>query len=131
MRERLVREIAATNSGWENSYQEAGSAERVLLVSFKNDALKPLTGKSLAEIAAMRGTSPIETALDMVVEDNSRVGTIFFTMSEENVRKKITLPWVSFCSDSATLAPEGVFLKSNPAPARLWQLRPPLGQICP
>jgi N-acyl-D-amino-acid deacylase len=116
IRERLVREIASSNSGWENSYQEAGSAERVLLVSFKNEALKPLTGKSLAEIAAMRGTSPIETALDMVVEDNSRVGTIFFTMSEENVRKKIALPWVSFCSDSATLAPEGVFLLSNPHP---------------
>ncbi len=116
VRRRLIDEINTGDNNWENSYHEAGSPERVFLVSFKNEALKPLTGKSLAEIAAQRGTSPIETALDLVVEDNSRVGTIFFTMSEENVRRKIALPWVSFCSDSATLAPEGVFLLSNPHP---------------
>jgi N-acyl-D-amino-acid deacylase len=116
VRTRLRREIAASSPDWENSYAEAGSAENVLLVSFRNDALKHLTGKSLAEIAALRGTDPIETAMDMVIEDNSRVGTIFFSMSEDNVRREIQLPWVSFCSDSASLAPEGVFLKSNPHP---------------
>jgi N-acyl-D-amino-acid deacylase len=116
VRARLRREISAGSPDWENSYAEAGSAENVLLVSFRNDDLKHLTGKSLAEIAALRGTDPIETAMDMVIEDNSRVGTIFFSMSEDNVRREIRLPWVSFCSDSASLAPEGVFLKSNPHP---------------
>jgi N-acyl-D-amino-acid deacylase len=116
IRRRLIEEISIPNDGWENSYLEAGSADRVLLTSFKNDALKHLTGKSLAEVAAMRGTSPIETALDLVVEDNSRVGTIFFTMSEDNVRREVGLPWVCFCTDSATVAPEGVFLRSNPHP---------------
>ncbi len=116
IRRRLVEEISAPNCDYDNSYQQAGSADGVLLVSFKNDALKPLTGKSLAEVAAMRGTPPLETAFDLIIEDNSRVGTIFFTMSEENVRKKIALPWVSFCSDSATVANEGVFLRSNPHP---------------
>lgn len=116
IRQRLVEEICAPDCGYDNSYQQAGSPDRVLLVSFRSEALKSLTGKSLAEVAAMRGTPPLETAFDLIIEDNSRVGTIFFTMSEENVRKEVALPWVSFCSDSATIAPEGVFLKSNPHP---------------
>jgi N-acyl-D-amino-acid deacylase len=91
----------------------AGSPEKVLLVGFKNDHLKPLTGKSLAEVARLRGKSPEETAMDLVIEDGSRVGTVYFLMSEENVQKQIRLPWVSFCSDSGSLAPEGVFLKSS------------------
>jgi N-acyl-D-amino-acid deacylase len=116
VRRRLIEEITRPNDGWENSYLEAGSADKILLSSFKSEALKPLTGRTLAEVAAMRGTSAIETALDLVIEDDSRVGAIFFTMSEENVRKIVGLPWVSFCTDSATLAPEGVFLRSNPHP---------------
>ena len=116
VRERLRREIALPSADWENSYHEAGDASKVLCVSFKNDALKPLTGKSLAEIAALRGADPIDTAMDLVIEDDSRVGCVYFTMSEENVRRQIGLPWVSFCSDSASLAPEGVFLRSNPHP---------------
>ena len=116
VRERLRREIALPSADWENSYHEAGDAAKVLCVSFKNDALKPLTGKSLAEIAALRGADPIDTAMDLVIEDDSRVGCVYFTMSEENVRRQIGLPWVSFCSDSASLAPEGVFLRSNPHP---------------
>jgi N-acyl-D-amino-acid deacylase len=116
VRERLRREIALPSADWENSYHEAGDAGKVLCVSFKNDALKPLTGKSLAEIAALRGADPIDTAMDLVIEDDSRVGCVYFTMSEENVRRQIGLPWVSFCSDSASLAPEGVFLRSNPHP---------------
>jgi N-acyl-D-amino-acid deacylase len=116
VRERLRREIALPSADWENSYHEAGDASKVLCVSFKSDALKPLTGKSLAEIAALRGADPIDTAMDLVIEDDSRVGCVYFTMSEENVRRQIGLPWVSFCSDSASLAPEGVFLRSNPHP---------------
>ena len=116
VRERLKREIALPSAEWENSYHEAGDASKVLCVSFKNDALKPLTGKSLAEIAALRGADPVETAMDLVIEDDSRVGCVYFTMSEANVRREIGLPWVSFCSDSASLAPEGLFLHSNPHP---------------
>ncbi len=116
VRERLKREIALPSADWENSYHEAGDAAKVLCVSFRNDALKPLTGKSLAEIAALRGADPVETALDLVIDDDSRVGCVYFTMSEDNVRREIGLPWVSFCSDSASVAPEGLFLRSNPHP---------------
>ena len=108
--------MSTPSDEWENLYLAAGSPKNVLLVGFKNDALKPLTGKSLAEVAEMRGTSPEETALDLVIEDGSRVGTVYFIMSEDNVRKKIKQPWVSFDSDAGSLAPEGVFLKSNPHP---------------
>jgi N-acyl-D-amino-acid deacylase len=80
------------------------------------DSLKPLTGKTLAEVARMRGTSPEETAMDLVAEDRDRVDAIYFIMSEENVRRQLTLPWVSFGSDEGSFAPEGVFLKSNPHP---------------
>ena len=116
VRARLRQEIALPSADWENSYHEAGDAAKVLCVSFTNDALKPLTGKSLAEIAALRGADPIDTAMDLVIEDDSRVGCVYFTMSEDNVRREIGLPWVSFCSDSASLAPEGIFLRSNPHP---------------
>jgi N-acyl-D-amino-acid deacylase len=94
----------------------AGSPDRVLLVGFRQDSLRYLTGKTLAEVARLRGTSPEETAVDLVVQDESRVGTVYFLMSEENVRRQIALPWMSFDSDAAALAPEGVFLRSNPHP---------------
>ncbi|MEJ2237184.1 MAG: D-aminoacylase [Gemmatimonadales bacterium] len=116
IRTQVAREMSQASGDWENLYYAAGSAENVLLVGFKNDSLKPLTGKTLAEVAEMRGKSPQETAMDLVVEDDSRVGTVYFLMSEENVRKQIGLPWVSFGSDAESLAPEGVFLKSNPHP---------------
>ena len=90
--------------------------EGILLSEFKNDKLKPLTGKTLAEVAKVRGTSPAETAMDLVIEDESRVGAIYFLMSEDNVRRQIQLPWVSFGSDAASQAHEGVFLKSHPHP---------------
>ena len=88
----------------------------MLLVGFKSEKLKPLTGKSLAEVARMRGKDPAETAMDLVVEDDSRVGTVYFLMSEENVKKQIALPWIAFNSDAESSAPEGVFLQSNPHP---------------
>jgi N-acyl-D-amino-acid deacylase len=116
VRARVAREMTVSANDWENLYHATGTAENVILVGFKNDSLKSLTGKSLAEVAAMRGKSPEETAMDLVIEDNSRVGTVYFLMSEDNVRKQIALPWVSFGSDAGSLAPEGVFLGSNPHP---------------
>ncbi len=116
IRERLKQEITTPQDDWDNTYLSAGSADRVLLVSFKKEELKPLTGKTLAEVAEARGTGPIETAMDLVIENGADVGCVYFTMSEENVRKKIARPWVSFGSDAGSLAPEGVFLKSNPHP---------------
>ena len=90
--------------------------EDILLVSFRQDSLRYLTGRTLAEVAAMWGTSPEVTAMDLIIRDDSRIGTVRFTMTEENIRKKVALPWVSFCSDAGALAPEGVFLNSNPHP---------------
>jgi N-acyl-D-amino-acid deacylase len=116
VRERLKKEMTTPSEAWESYYMEAGSPDRVLLVAFKNEKLKYLTGKTLAEVAAMRGTSPVETMMDLVIEDSTRVGTIYFLMSEENVRKQIRRPWISFGSDEGSFAPAGVFLKSNPHP---------------
>ena len=116
IRARVLEEIRTPGDDWENLYLAAGSADQLLLVSFKNPALKYLTGKTLAEVAKLRGASPEETMLDLVVEDGSRVGTVYFLMSEENIRRKVTLPWMAFGSDSGSMAPEGVFLLSNPHP---------------
>lgn len=100
---------------WENMYLNAGP-EGILLVGFKNEKLRPLIGRTLAEVAAERKQSPQETAMDLIIEDDSRVDTVYFMMSEENVRKQIALPWLSFGSDAESAAPEGVFLNSNPHP---------------
>jgi N-acyl-D-amino-acid deacylase len=116
IRDRLKKEMTTPSDAWESLYMEAGAPENILLVAFKNEKLKPLTGKTLAEVAAMRKTSPVETMMDLVVEDGTRVGTIYFLMSEENVQKQIRRPWISFGSDEGSYAPEGVFLKSNPHP---------------
>ena len=102
--------------GWESLLYQAGSADKVLLIGFKNDKLKPLTGKTLAEVARMRGTSPEDTAIDLVIEDGSRVSTAYFLMDEANVARQVGLPWMSFGSDSAAQAPRGVFLKSSSHP---------------
>jgi N-acyl-D-amino-acid deacylase len=115
VRAKVAKEMATPTDAWENLFLAAGP-DQVLLVAFKNDRLKPLTGKTLAEVARMRGKSPAETAMDLVIEDDSRVGTVYFLMSEENVRKEIALPWVSFGSDAEAPAAEGIFLKANPHP---------------
>jgi len=115
-RERVMKEMSTPTDDWENLFLLAGSADRILLVDFKNEALKPLTGKTLADVAKMRGKSPQETAIDLVVEDESRVGTVYFLMSEDNIKKEVALPWVSFGSDEGSYRPEGVFLKSNAHP---------------
>src|SRR5437667_11660141 len=116
MRERVKREMDTPTDKWENFFIASGSPDKILLIGFKNNKLKSLTGKTLAEAAAIRGKSPEETAMDLVIEDGSRVSTVYFLMSEENVRKEIALPWVSFGSDAESSAPAGVFLKSNPHP---------------
>jgi N-acyl-D-amino-acid deacylase len=112
LRPRIVQEIKTSTAGWENFYLGAGSPDRILLVGFKSERLKPLTGKTLAQVAAMRNRDPVETLCDLIVEDEHSIDTIYFLMSEENVRKIMPLPWVSFGSDEASSAPEGVFLKS-------------------
>lgn len=116
LRPRIAREMVTPTDEWENLMLAAGGPENVLLVGFKQDSLKYLTGKTLAEVSALRGADPATTAMDLVALDESRVGTVYFIMSEENVEKKIALPWVSFCSDAGAPAPEGVFLQSNPHP---------------
>jgi N-acyl-D-amino-acid deacylase len=116
IRQRVKREMDTPTDKWENLFLAAGSPENILLVGFKNEKLKPLTGKTLAAVAKIRGTSPEETAMDLVIEDDNRVDTIYFLMSEENLRKEIKVPWISFGSDEASPAPEGVFLKAHPHP---------------
>jgi N-acyl-D-amino-acid deacylase len=115
VRTRVLAEMRDPAPKWENLYGAAG-ASGTLLLAFKNPALKPLTGKTLAEVARMRGVSAEDAAIDLVIEDGSRVGVAYFLMSEENVRREVALPWVSFDSDEAAPAPEGVFLKSNNHP---------------
>ena len=117
IRERLrIEEIRSPSEDWENLYHASGGAENLLLLGFKNPELKHLTGKTLAEVAEARGTSPAATMMNLVIEDGSRVSTIYFIMSEENIRKKIRQPWMAFDSDAESLAPEGKFLLSNPHP---------------
>jgi N-acyl-D-amino-acid deacylase len=116
IRARLEKEIMTPSDDWENLYLAAGGPDKIVLAGFKNPELKHLTGKTLAEVAEQRGASPITTMMDLVVEDGSRVGTIYFIMSEENVRKKIAKPWMAFGSDAESLAPEGKFLLSNTHP---------------
>lgn len=115
-RARLIREMRAKPEGWENLLHDAGGPENVLLISFKNDKLKPLTGKTLAEVAKMRGTSTEDTIIDLIIEDDSRVGAAFFHMDEANIRQNVQWPWTMVGSDSASVASEGIFLKSNPHP---------------
>jgi N-acyl-D-amino-acid deacylase len=116
IRQRLRQDMLTPSDEWDSTYLASGSPDKVLLVRFKSEALKSLIGKTLAEVAAARGKSPEETAMDLVVEDDSNVGCVYFTMSEENIRRQIALPWVSFGSDGASLATEGVFLKSGTHP---------------
>jgi N-acyl-D-amino-acid deacylase len=115
-RKKIAHAIRTPSPDWENLYLAAGSADRVLLVEFKSEALKPLTGKTLAEVAKLRGEDPAETIMNLVLEDRSRVGTVYFMMSEDNVRKQIRLPWVSFGSDAASMAPEHPFTRSSAHP---------------
>jgi N-acyl-D-amino-acid deacylase len=116
VRKKLKAEMDAPTDKWENFYYAVGKPENILLVGFRQDSLKKYTGKSLAEVARIRGTSPEETAMDLIVQDSTRIESIFFLMDEANVQKQVALPWVSFGSDEGSFAPEGVFLKFNPHP---------------
>ncbi len=116
IRKKVIEEMKSKGDGWENLYFAAGSPEKLILNDFRNDTLRYLTGKTLGEVAKIRGTSPEETAIDLVVQDSSRVGTVYFLMSEENVKKQIALPYMSFGSDAGSLAPVKPFTNSSPHP---------------
>jgi N-acyl-D-amino-acid deacylase len=115
-RARIRDEMARPGTDWENLYEAAGTSEGIVLVSFKNERLKPLTGKTLGQVAAQRGADPRDVAMDLVLEDESRVGMVIFMASPENLRREVALPWMSFGSDAGSIAPDGVFLLSQPHP---------------
>jgi N-acyl-D-amino-acid deacylase len=116
IRKRVKQEMQTPNDKWDNLFLATGSPDKVLLIGFKSEKLKPLTGKTLGEVARIRHTTPEDAAMDLVIEDDSRVSTVYFLMSEENVRRQIVLPWVSFGSDEDTRGIDGVFLKSSAHP---------------
>src|SRR5882724_2983869 len=115
-REKIKAEVQKPTGAWENLYLDAGGPEHILLAEFRSERLKPLTGKTLAEVASARRKDPIDTAMDLIAEDESRIGTLYFIISEDNVKKELAKPWISFGSDEASQAPEDLFLKSNPHP---------------
>ncbi len=116
IRKQIAKEMNSKTDNWENFYYAVGNPEKILVVGFKQDSLKKYIGKSLAEVARLRGTSPEETAMDLIVQDSTRVDCIYFLMDENNIKKQLALPWVSFGSDEGSYEPAGVFLKSNPHP---------------
>jgi N-acyl-D-amino-acid deacylase len=130
IREKMKKAMNTNATDWENLYYGAGTPENVLMLSFKQDSLKKYTGKSLAEVARLRGKSPEETAMDLIVQDNTRVGVAYFLMSEENVKRQVALPWLSFGSDEGSYTNEGVFLKSNAHPRAYGTFVRVLGKYC-
>lgn len=116
IRAEMKKAMNSNAKDWENLYYAAGGADHVLLLGFKQDSLKKYTGKTLAEVAILRGKSPEETAMDLIVQDSTRIGVAYFLMSEDNVKKQIALPWMSFGSDEGSYTNEGIFLKSNAHP---------------
>jgi N-acyl-D-amino-acid deacylase len=115
-RTRIREEMARPGQDWENLYEAAGTPDGIVLVSFKNEQLKPLTGRTLAQVATERGADPRDVAMDLVLADESRVGMVIFMASAENLKREVGLEWMSFGSDAGSLAPEGVFLRSQPHP---------------
>ena len=116
IRKRVIDEMRTPTSEWESLMQAAQDPSNMLLVEFRADSLRYHTGKTLKEVSEHYGLSPEETAIELVIRDGSRVGTVYFLMSEENVRKQIALPYMSFGSDAGSLAPEGIFLNGNEHP---------------
>ena len=116
IRRKIAADVKVDTDKWENLYLAAGSPDRIIVGDFTSEKLKPLTNKSLAEIAKIRGKDPIETIMDLLSENEKPLGATYFLMSEENVKKEIAKPWISFGSDEASQAPEGIFLKSTPHP---------------
>ena len=115
LRARVIADMRNPSPDWENMLLRAGG-EGTLLLAFKNPALRPLIGQTLAAVAAARSVSVEDAAVDLVIENGARVEVAYFLMSEDNLRRQIALPWVSFASDASAPAPEGVFLESNPHP---------------
>jgi N-acyl-D-amino-acid deacylase len=115
-REKMKTAMNTNAQDWENTYYGAGGAKGVLLLSFKTDSLRKYIGKTLEEVAHLRGSSPEETAMNLIVEDSTRIGVSYFSMDSNNVKKEVAFPWLSFCSDAESESPEGVFLKTNPHP---------------
>ena len=116
IRSRVEREMITPTDEWENLYLVAGGPDNILLVGFENEDLRGYVGKTLAEVASERGVEPQTAAIDLVLEDDSRVETVYFMMSEENIERQIALPWVSFGSDAGSLATEGIFIESMTHP---------------
>jgi N-acyl-D-amino-acid deacylase len=116
IREKMKKAMNTNAQDWENTYYGAGGAKGVLLLGFRRDSLRKYIGKTLEEVAQRRGSTPEETAMNLIVEDSTRIGVSYFSMDSNNVKKEVSLPWVSFCSDAESEAPEGVFLKANPHP---------------
>ena len=116
IRKKVLLDMTTPTDKWENLMAAAGTSDNLLLVGFENDSLRHYIGKTLTQVAKIHGKSPEETAMDLVVADGSRVETVYFLMSEENLKKQIALPYMSFGSDAASQAPEGVFLNSSAHP---------------
>ncbi len=116
IRKRVLAEMRAEPDGWENLARSAGDPSRVLFIGFRNPKLRPLIGKTLAQVSAMRGTTPEDTILDLIIEDDSRVDTVYFLMSEDDVEAFAKLPWVTVGSDAGAPAIEGAFLESSDHP---------------
>ena len=116
IRARVAAEMRGDGTAYDNAFANAGGPDGILLVSFREDSLRYLVGRTLGDVARMRRTAPEETAMDLVIQNGADVGCVYFTMSEENVRRKIAIPWVSFGSDGGSYAAEGVFLRSGTHP---------------
>jgi N-acyl-D-amino-acid deacylase len=114
-RTRILEGMRSSSSEWENPFLET-APDAIAVTGFRQDALRHLTGMTLAEVASLRGTTPEEAVLDLLVEDDNNVGALYFAMAEDDVRRVLSLPWVSFCSDEESQAPEGIFLKADPHP---------------
>lgn len=130
IRKEMAKAMNSDPRDWENLYYGSGGAEHVLLLSFKQDSLKKYTGKTLAEAAAMRSKTPEETAMDLIIQDSTRVGVAYFMINEDNIKKQVVLPWVSFGSDEASYTNAGVFLKSNAHPRAYGNFARVLGKYC-
>lgn len=115
-RKRIIEEMRTPTDKWENMLLLAGSADKLILAGFSNEKWRPMNGKTLDEVAKSRGTDPQNTIIDLLIENNGSISTIYFLMGEDNLKKQIRLPWVSFGSDAQSMAPEGTFLRSNPHP---------------
>ncbi|MFM9909459.1 MAG: N-acyl-D-amino-acid deacylase family protein, partial [Chitinophagaceae bacterium] len=130
IRKQIKKEMNTKTDKWENFFYSVGTPENILLLGFKQDSLKKFIGKTLGQIAAIRGTSPEETAMDLIIQDSTRVDCAYFLMKEENLKKQLVLPWVSFGSDEASYTNEGVFLKSNAHPRAYGNFARLLGKYC-